>query len=200
MQETQHRSSLYPTYWPDITSLDVRKPFDIDISYLEHYLSVLVSNGVDPCAVCESHLTLTLAAFLHNQLDLWFSILRQLGISVETVAAHAFGLLMESTLPDIRIASRPINLIPLLPQLSTLRWLARQNKGLSTPEATKQLRAALIKAFERQGCYLNESGDRGNMITYEVSSSVDFRPSTVYDPERASRDIRRRTGARKNPQ
>ena len=180
-----------------------KKPFDIEFSYLKHYLSVLVSNGVDPCAVCEGYLTPTLAAFFHNQLHLWFSVLRQLGISVEAVAVHALGLLVESTMPDIifRIDSKPRYDVFDSTHLPTLKWLCSQeDKGWPTPEATKQLRAALIKAFERQGCYLNESGDRGNMITYKASSAVDFKPSTVYDPERATRDIRKRTGARKNPQ
>lgn len=180
----------------------IKAPFSKQIGDVKHYLSVLVSNGVDPCAVCDGYLTPTLLAFFQNTLDSWFTVLRQLGIGIEAVAAHALGLLVESTTADfiLRITSEPINRVTFSFHASTCLWLLRQDKDWSTCEATKQLRAALIEAFERQGCYVNESADRGNMITYKASSSVDFKPSTVYDPERAKRDIRRRTEGQKNPQ
>ena len=175
-----------------------KEPFGKQISDVKHCLSVLVSNGVDPCAVCEGYLIPTLVAFSKNKLGLWFTVLRQSGISVEAVAAHALRLITESSVEDIILwlPSKCMNHY----YLSSRWWLHSQVKGWSPFEATKQLKAVLIEAFEHQGCYLNESGDRGNMITYKASSSVDVKPSTVYDPERASRDIRRRTGARKNPQ
>lgn len=171
------------------------------ISNIERYLSVLVINGVDPCAVCEGYLTPTLLAFFRNRLDPWFAVLRQLGISVEAVAAHALGILAGNTVQDylLRLKAEPRSLTSYIFHIYTLNWLVGQRKR-SKFEAIKQLRAALIEAFERQGCYLNEPGDRGNMVTYKASSSVDFKPSTVYDPERAKRDVRRRTEAQKNPQ
>ena len=172
---------------------------DKDIS---HCLSVLISNGLDPCAVCEGYLTPTLVAFFENRLDPWFTVLRQLGVSVEAVATHASGLLTASAVGDMisRIVSEPISLNRRHSCLSTINWINGQHKGWSKFEPTKQLRAALIEAFERQGCYLIESDDRGSMVTYKTSSSVDFKPSTVYDPERAKQDVRRRTDAQKNPQ
>ena len=178
------------------------QPFGEQISDVKHCLSVLVSNGVDPCAVCEGYLTPTLVAFFLNKLGLWFTVLRQSGISVEAVAAHALGLLVGNTMlyHIVKFVSKPMNRRCESLHSFTVKWINSHFKGLSKFELTEQLRADLIEAFERQGCYLNESSDRGNMITYKASSSVDFKPSTVYDPERASRDIRRRTGARKNPQ
>ena len=173
---------------------------------LKHCLSVLVSNGADPCAVCDGYLTPTLVSFFQSTLDSWFTVLRLSGISVEAVAAHAVGLLVESIMCHIiiRMALEPIDHIFESSHISTIewlfKWLTSQDKCWAVFEAIKQLRAALIEAFEHQGCYLNESGDRGKMITYKASSSVDFRPSTVYDPERAKLDFRRRTGAQKNPQ
>ena len=151
-------------------------------SHLKHCLNVLITNGVDPCAVCDGYLTPTLMAFLVDKLDPWFTVLRQTGIRVEAVAAHALGLLTESTIQNI-----------------TKSW-AGQDRELPMFEDIKQLRVALIEEFEGQECYLNESGDRGNMVTYKASSSVDFKPSTVYDPERVKRDLRRRSEGQKHPQ
>ena len=160
---------------------------------LKPCLSLLITHGVDPCAVCDGYLTPTLVAFLENVLDSWFTVLRQWGISVEAVATHALGLLTEAALGDI------------IPRLTTDDYLiqcrfAGQDRKSSISEDIKQLRAALIKACERQGCYLSESGDRGNTVTHKAFSSVDFKPSTVYDPERAKQDLRRRTVAQKHPQ
>ena len=162
--------------------LIINSVFVGQINHLKHYLNMLVTNGVDPCAVCDGYLTPTLMAFLVDKLDPWFTVLRQTGISVEAVAAHALGLLTESTMQDI------------------IKSWAGQDRGLAMFEDIKQLRVALIKECEGQGCYLTESGDRGNMVTYKASSSVDFKPSTVYDPERANRDFRRRTEGQKHPQ
>ena len=190
----------------------IANPFDGHISHLKCFLCLLISNGVDPCAVCDDYITPTLVAFVRNKLDLWFTVMRQLGISVEAVAAHALGLITVSTVQDIisRESPDPDKYAESFPDLdnfvkssSTLSvwslWNGQCNRS-SIIDVTKQLRANLIKAFERQGCYLNESGDRGNMVTYKASSSVDFKPSTVYDPERARLDIRRRTEAQKHPQ
>lgn len=187
---------------PDgLTSLHwmIRQSSGEHISDVKHCLGVLVSNGVDPCAVCEGYLTPTLVAFFWGKLDLWFTVLRQLGISVEAVAAHALRLITESSVEDIisGIKREPAKYI--LSSFSSLSWYSGPRNWLLLND-TNQFGAALIEAFEHQGCYLNESADRGNMITYKSSSSVYFKPSTDYDPERASRNIRRRTGARKSPQ
>ena len=168
------------------------------ISDVMHCLSVLISNGVDPCAICDGYLTPTLEAFFQDKLDLWFTVLRQSGISVEAVAAHTIGLLVGDIMSRIILElSDPFWYIT---HSSILGWSVIQGDGTSPFEVTKRLGVALIEAFERQGCYLNGLGERGNMITYKASSSVYFTPSTVYDPERAKLDFRRRTGARKNPQ
>ena len=161
-------------------------------------LNMLIINGVDPCAVCDGYLTPTLSAFSVDSLDPWFTVLRQTRISVETVAAHALGLLTESNMRNIifRMDHEPGRHIDRHPVLCRY---ARPSDWRSIADNTKQLRADLIEAFERQGCYLSESGDIGNMVTYKASSSVDFTPSTVFDPERAKQDLRRRTGARKHP-
>ena len=171
-------------------------------SGLKDCLSVLVSNGVDPCAVCDGYLTPTLVAFFSNKLHSWFTVLRQSGISVDAVAAHTLGLLTGSTVPDIisRVTSEPMDKFEFYVHCSALKWLNPRDNLASIFQAARQLRAALIEAFERQGCYLNESCDRGSMVTYKASSSVDFTPSTVYDPERAKQDFRRRTAAQKHPQ
>ena len=162
-------------------------------------LNMLIINGVDPCAVCDIYLTPTLSAFSVDSLDPWFTVLRQTRISVEAVAAHTLRLLTESNMRNIifRMDHEPGRHIDRHPILCRY---ARPSDWRSIADNTKQLRAELIEAFERQGCYLSESGDRGNMITYKASSSVDFKPSTVFDSERARGDIRRRTGAQKNPQ
>ena len=177
----------------------------IEQSSGEHCLSVLISNGVDPCAVCEGYLTPTLVAFFQDKLDLWFTVLRQAGISVEAVAAHALrlitGISVQEIIYRIIIPEPKISSEYVFSTLCILNWWnGHQSNQASKFNDTKQLGAALIEAFERQGCYLDEPGDRGNMVTYMASSSVDFKPSTVYDPERARRDFRRRTQARKNPQ
>ena len=93
---------------------------------------MLITNGVDPCAVCDGSLTPTLMAFMVDKLDPWFDILRQTGISVEAVAAHALELLTASTMQDI-----------------TKSW-AGQDRGLAMFEDIKQLRMALIEQFGRQ--------------------------------------------------
>ena len=156
--------------------------FVVRTSHLKNCLNMLITNGVDPCAVCDGYLTPTLMAFMVDKLDPWFNVLRQTGISVEAVAAHALELLTASTMQDI-----------------TKSW-AGQDRGLAIFEDIKQLRMALIEQFEGQGCYLNKSGDRGNMVNYKASSSVDYRPPTIFDPERANRDFRRRTESQTHPQ
>ena len=171
-------------------------------SRLNHCLSLLITYGVDPCAVSEGYLTPTLVAFLENGLDPWFTVLRQLGISVEAVAAHALGLLTGSTLEDIilRLTPERLHRAPYTPHRLIQRRFAGQDRGSSIFEDIKQLKVDLIEAFEGQGYYLNQSGDRGNMVTYKASSSVDFQPSTVYDPERANPDLRRRINGQKHSQ
>ncbi len=180
----------------------IEEPFYEQISHLKCFLCLLISNGVDPCAVCEGYLTPILVAFFRNKLALWFTVLRQSGISVEAVAAHALRLMTGSNMQDImlKITLGRRSYAEDFPVFSYWKWLADQGNWRAMSKDPKQLRAALIEAFECQGCYLNESGDRGNMVTYKASSSVDFKPSTVYDPERARLDIRRRTGAQENSQ
>ena len=179
-----------------------RGPFDEDISHLECFLCLLISNGVDPCAVSDDYLTPTLAAFFQDKLDFWFTVLRQSGISVETVAAHALGLITGRTLKELmlKISPKSRSDVEYRSEDHIFNWLFSQRDYWSMLTDTKRLSAAFIEACECQGCYLNESGDRGNMVTYKASSSVDFKPSTVYDAERAKRDLRRRTEAQKNPQ
>ena len=196
---------------PDgLTSLHwmIVNPIGKLINQLKCFLCLLISNGVDPCAVCDDYLTPTLVAFFQNKLDLWFTVLRQSGISVEAVAAHALGLITGSVMQDtiLRAISEPGthveyfgDYVENFSTFSIMRWVGQCDPS-SIFDVTKQLRAALTEAFERQGCYLNGSGDRGNMVTYKASSSVDFKPSTVYDAERAKRDLRRRTEAQKHPQ
>ena len=160
---------------------------------LKHCLSLLITHDVDPCAVCDGYLTPTLVAFLDNGLDPWFTTLRQLGINVEAVAAHALGRFTGANLDDITTRLTPND------YLIRCRF-ASQDRDSSIFEDLRKLRADLIEAFEGQGCYLSESGDRGNTVTHKASSSVDFKPSTVYDPERAKQDFRRRTEGQKHPQ
>ena len=188
-----------------LTSLHwmIEESSDETISAVKHCLSVLLSNGVDPCAVCDGYLTPTLVAFFQNKLDLWFTVLRQLGISVEAVAAHALWLVPGISVQDIifRTITKVRSFLNDFSAQSTFKWWrSHQSNHSSKVNDTMQLGVALIEAFERQGCYVNGFGDRSNMITYKASSSSDFRPSTVYDPERARLDIRRRTGAQKDPQ
>ena len=85
-----------------LTSLHwmIEKSSNEKIGAVKHYFSVLLSNGVDPWAVCDGYLTPTLEAFLQDKLDLWFTVLRQLGISVEAVAAHALRLLTGLSVQD----------------------------------------------------------------------------------------------------
>ena len=171
----------------------IENPSDKQISHFKSFLCLLISNGADPCAVCDDYLTPTLVAFFRNKLDLWFTVLRQSGISVEAVAAHALGLITGSTMEDImpRIVFK---------HKGDFEYMPRVLKLWSTLKDTMGLSAALIEAFECQGCYLNESRNKGNMVPYKASSSVDFNPSTVYDAERAKRDLRRRTKGQKIPQ
>ena len=162
-------------------------------------LTMLIINGVDPCAVCDGYLTPTLSAFSVDNLDPWFAVLRQTGISVEAVAAHALGLLTERNMGNIIFRmdherGRHTDRHPIL-----CRYARPSSRG-SITDNTKQLRAAFIEACERQGCYLNESDDRGDIVTHKASSSVDFKPPTVYDRERANRNFRRRTEGQKHPQ
>ena len=190
---------------PDgLTSLHcmIEKSFDGHIGHLECFLCLLISKGVDPCAVCDDYLTPTLVAFFRNKLDLWFTVLRQSGIGVEAVAAHALGLITGSTVNDIILKIGPDlrSDVECRSKYSILKWLSGQCDSWSMLTDTKRLSTAFIEACECQGCYLNESGDRGNMVPYKASSSVDFKPSTVFDAERAKRDLRRRTEAQKNPQ
>ena len=200
-------------------SIIAKSYFFEQTSHLQHSLSMLITNGVDPCAVCDNFLTPTLVAFFEDKLDLWFTVLRQTGISVEAVAAHALGLLTESTRAGtiLRLGSEPWDLRNVYDCCSVF-WFSEtkqlraammdvlQGRGCwprtlgPTFEDIKQLRAAFIEACRRQECYLNDLGDRNNMVTYEASSSVDFKPPTVYDPERAKQDLRRRTEAQKHPQ
>lgn len=132
-------------------------------------------------------------AFLENGLDPWFTVLRQLGISVEAVVAHALGLFTGATLGDIILRLTPKH------YLIQCRF-AGQDRGSSILEDIKRLRADLIEAFEGQGCYLSGSGDRGNTVTHKASSSVDYKPSTIYDFGRAEQSLRRRTEGQKHPQ
>ena len=188
----------------------IEERLDELVCYLDdkHSSGVLITNGVDLCAVCDGYLTPTLKAFFVNKLDPWFTVLRQLGISVEAVAAHALGLLTGSSLEKIILEMYSDSRIGLggSTHYSTVcwwasqRWRTGQNSELSPFEIIMLLRAAFIEACEREGCYLSESGDRGNMVTYNASSSLDSKPSTVYDPERANRDFRRRTNAQKHSQ
>ena len=187
-----------------LTSLHwiIGDPFEKHIRHIKSFLCLLISNGVDPCAVCDFYLTPTLMAFFRNNLDLWFTVLRQSSISVDTVAAHALGLITGRTVNDVglKIASNRRSYNEYRSDLYILGWLFGQRDFWSMLTDTKRLSAAFIEACECQGCYLNESGDTGNMVPYKSSSSVDFKPSTVYDAERAKRDLRRRTEAQKNPQ
>lgn len=168
--------------------------------HLKHALSALITNGVDICAGWDGCVTPTLIAFVLDRLDLWFTALRQTGISIEAVAAHALGLLAESNMRNVLTRmnhdlGRYRILDPIL-----CRYIALSSGWRSIADATKLLRADLIEACERQGCYLSESGDKGNIVTHKASSSVDFKPPTVFDPERARVDFRRRTEGRKHPQ
>ena len=169
----------------------------------KHSFSVLITRGVDLCAVCDGYLTPTLKACFPSKLDPWFTVLRQLGISVEAVAAHTLGLVTGSSLEKIilEMYSDPRIGLGGSTHYSTVCWWASQrwhtgrSSELSPFEIIMQLRAAFIGACERQGCYLSESGDRGNRVTYNASSSLDFKPYTVYGSERANQDFRRRTNA-----
>ena len=179
--------------------LIINSVFVVRTSHLKHCLNTLIINGADLCAVCDGYLTPTLMAFLVDKLDPWFTVLRQTAISVETIAAHALGLLTESNMGNI-ISRMGHECWKHPDRHPILRRYARPSTWRSIADNTKQLRAALIEACESQGCYLSESGDRGNIVTYKASSSVDFIPSTVYDPERAEQDLRRRTAAQQYPQ
>ena len=162
-------SVLKPGPWPKI-----------GLRFGSQMLRLYLQNGMDPCGLSfkwATPITHTHLFYYYDTLAAWFEALYDCGISIEAVARHTLEYLSGLT-------------------SSCLRQLRR----LSSDDHCKSIetvRADLLGAFAEHGCYIDPSEDfTPKREEKSNATGADFKPSTVYDAERAKVDVRRRKGTR----
>ena len=156
------------------------------------FLSRLLRYGADPCATDVNDVTPTMLALVLNWVPEWFGALAENGISIDKIAHHTVHVLgTESRLLLLDHLGHLRNWYEKTPFLCELAIREGAEVALRNLESFKSF---MYSQFAQHGCYPDPytSSDEEPNVYSLSTSAVDFKPSTVYDPDRAVGQIRRR--------
>ena len=164
--------------------------------YFNHFLRYLLERGVNPCVVDSFGCTPTIFIMRCNLISEWVWALEAANINVELLMLHALRSISEEPMRQVQhdflVHSAEDRPLSWTGRFASHYEIIYQKKFVRTVLRVPTLRQYLLFELAKLG-YVIHFDETDDPNVYELSASgVDYAPSTVYNPQRAEMEMRKR--------
>ena len=153
----------------------------------------LLKDGTNPCFSDSYGMTPTMRALEHGTLSRWVEALSNSGLSIEAVSLHTLSNITPEVVRRLKNKYEQ-NHSGLYPQAKGrfTCFVQRMYDGLTSVACFRQY---ICEELAKNGCHIRMPF-ANDLSPFELrSSSINFVPSTLHDPERATKSLHRRKRA-----